>query len=464
MCATRFLPPADAGTDDVNTDAANTDDLGIDVGGNVVNGAASRRGFLRGVVVAAPALLLAARGRAADGMQAPAGSAPALSPASTPLPSLQAPSKLRAGTGFTPYGMPSRHERNTVRRIAANRDVVGNGVALTPLEDLEGIITPNGLHYERHHNGVPAIDPASHRLVVHGMVQQPLAFAVADLLRYSMRSETLVIECSGNSNVAWHHEPMQRPVGSMHGLVSCSEWTGVPLALLLDEAGVDVAATWAIIEGADGFNFSISLPLAKLRQDCFIGLYQNGERLRPEQGYPLRLIVPGWRGHLHVKWLHRIELASAPRLSRNETAAYSTLMPDGSARIFDFALDVKSLITSPTHGQTLPAPGPVMLSGLAWSGAGAIATVDISTDGGKHWQPATLQTPVLPRAFCRFRYAWNWDGTPAILQSRATDASGAVQPSRAALIAARGYNNFYHFNGIVSWQVEDDGSVSHVYA
>ncbi|MBC7513716.1 MAG: sulfite dehydrogenase [Herminiimonas sp.] len=404
----------------------------------------SRRNFLRGSLAAGSALLARQVGAA--------------EPATVSAP------MLPARQSFTPYGQPVRHERAVVRRIAANRDVAGNGVGLTPLEDLEGTITPSGLHFERHHNGVPAIDPVLHDVMLHGLVRQPLAFGIAQLRRYPMHSKTLVIECSGNSNVAWHREPMQRPVGSMHGLVSCSEWTGVPLALLLDEAGVDPKATWAVVEGADGFNFSISIPLSKIRDDCFLALYQNGERLRAEQGYPVRLMVPGWRGHLHVKWVRRIELTDTPRLSRNETAAYSALMPDGRERIFDFVLDVKSVITTPTHGQTLPAPGLTMISGLAWSGHGAIRSVDVSVDGGKSWQPATLQQPLLAQAFARFSFAWNRNGRPAILQSRATDDSGRVQPSRAALLAARGHNNFYHFNGIVSWEVDEDGSVSHVYA
>ena len=413
----------------------------------------SRRDFLRSGLAAGTALLAPVA----------AGTATAATQSQPPI-SLDAPSRRLAGQPFTPYGQPVTHERNTVRRIAANRLVEGNGVGLTPLEDLEGTITPSGLHFERHHNGVPQIDPALHQLVIHGLVKQPLAFGMPQLLRYPMHSETLVIECSGNSNVAWNREPMQRPVGSMHGLVSCSEWTGVPLSLLLDEAGLDPKASWVVIEGADGFDFSISLPLSKVRQDCFLALYQNGERLRAEQGYPVRLMVPGWRGHLHVKWVHRIELTTAPRLSRNETAAYTALMPDGTARMFDFHVQVKSLITAPTHGQTLPGTGPFIITGLAWSGRGAIRAVDISVDGGKTWQAAILQAPLLPRAFCRFRFGWQWDGQPAILQSRATDDSGQIQPTRTALLAERGHNNFYNFNGIVSWAIDDEGSVSHVYA
>ena len=451
---TRSILSTDAHAPSTTGDLA----VAVDAGASdrTVTSIRARRNFLRSTLAAGSALLAPAAISAGENVVADTSKKSA--------PSLAAPSQKKPGEPFTPYGSPVKHERYTVRRIAANKDAAGNGVGLTPLEDLEGAITPSGLHFERHHNGVPAIDPALHQVTLHGLVRQPLAFGIPQLLRYPMHSKTLVIECSGNSNAAWHHEPMQRPVGSMHGLVSCSEWTGVPLALLLDEAGVDPSASWVIFEGADGFNFSISLPLAKVRADCFLALYQNGERLRGEQGYPVRLMVPGWRGHLHVKWVHRIELTSAPRMSRNETAAYTALMPDGTARIFDFVVDVKSLITTPTHGQTLPAPGPTMIAGLAWSGHGAIRGVDVSVDGGKTWQAATLQEPVLPRAFCRFRFAWNWNGKPAILQSRATDQTGRVQPARAALLAERGFNNFYQFNGIVSWEVDDDGSVSHVYA
>ena len=414
----------------------------------------ARRRFLRSGIAAGSVLLAPIAGRAQPAAVAPSAAAP----------SLIAPAQHVPGQPFTPYGQPVSYERFTARRIAANKDAPGNGVGFSPLEDMEGAITPNGLHYERHHNGVPAIDPAAHRVVLHGLVRQPLAFGMAQLLRYPMHSQTLVIECSGNSSVAWNTEPMQRPVGSMHGLVSCAEWTGVPLSILFDEAGVDSKANWVIAEGADAFNFSISLPISKLRDDGFLALYQNGERLRAENGYPVRLIVPGWRGHLQVKWLHRLEFASTPRLSRNETAAYSALMPDGQARIFDFPLNVKSVITSPTHGQTVPGAGPLQIVGLAWSGRGAIRRVEISTDSGKTWQDAVLQQPVLPMAFARFRLAWRWNGKPAILQSRATDDSGQVQPARAALLAERGQNNFYHFNGIVSWEIDEDGSVSHVYA
>jgi sulfane dehydrogenase subunit SoxC len=368
------------------------------------------------------------------------------------------------GTPFSTYGQPSRHESQVVRRIGANRLAPGNGVSWTPLEDLEGFITPTGLHFERHHNGVPEIDPARHTLTIHGRVKSPLAFSVADLLRYPMQSQLVFVECGGNSNAGWHNVPIQRPVGSFHGMVSCSEWTGVPLSLLLDEAGLDSSATWAVAEGADAIAMNVSLPVAKLMDDCLVALFQNGERLRPEHGYPLRLIVPGWEGVLNVKWLHRLELTDQPVMARNETAKYTELQPDGKARQFTFVMEAKSLITSPSHGQHLPSAGYYQIGGLAWSGRGRIRRVEVSADGGRTWADAALQNPVLPRCLTRFRSPWHWSGRPAILKSRATDESGYVQPERQALISQRGSNGYFHCNAIVSWAVDEDGDVTHVYA
>ena len=369
-----------------------------------------------------------------------------------------------SGGGFSPYGQPVAEQRFIARRISSNRLAPGNGVSLTPLEDLEGIVTPTGLHFERHHNGVPAIEAKQHKLLIHGLVRQPLEFDVAALKRYPLRSQLIAIECGGNSNAGWHPEPIQRPVGSFNGLVSCSEWTGVPLALLLDEAGVDPKAAWAVAEGADAFAMNVSLPLAKLREDCLVALYQNGEPLRPENGYPLRLVVPGWEGVLHVKWLRRLQLAEGPAMTRNETAKYTELLPSGKARQFTFVMEVKSLITAPTHGQRIAGRGFYEIRGLAWSGRGRIAKVEVSADGGKSWAEAALQDPVLPRCFTRFRLPWQWGGEPAVLKSRATDETGRVQPERSALVAERGLNGYFHYNGILAWAVDAEGDVAHVYA
>jgi sulfane dehydrogenase subunit SoxC len=386
------------------------------------------------------------------------------SPADVPEQDRSRPAWMRTpGQPFSNYGQPSPQQRGVVRWISANRDAPGNGVSWTPLHELEGIITPSGLHFERHHNGVPQIPLDQHELLIHGEVRRALTFSMADLARYPMRSRILVIECGGNSNAGWHRLPQQTRAGFMHGLVSCSEWSGVPLSLLLDEAGIDPAASWLIAEGADAAAVQVSLPLSKARKDCLLALYQNGERIRPENGYPLRLIVPGWEGVLHIKWLRRLEAAREPVMARNETARYTELQPSGKARMFTFVMDAKSLITSPSAGHKLAAKGAYEIRGLAWSGRGRIRSVEVSTDGGAHWVLARLDEPVLPMAFTRFRSAWNWTGAPAVLKSRATDETGYLQPEREALIAERGRHGYFHYNAIVSWQVDEDGEVSHVY-
>ncbi|MGE0383590.1 MAG: sulfite dehydrogenase [Gammaproteobacteria bacterium] len=366
------------------------------------------------------------------------------------------------GGPFTPYGTPAAHEAEVVRWVSANRAVPGNGASWTPLQALEGIVTPNGLHFERHHNGVPEIDPARHRLLIHGLVDRPLAFSVADLLRYPLQSRLCFIECAGNSNTSWNRRPLQSAAGNLHGLVSCAQWTGVPLSTVLAEAGVGARAAWLVAEGADAFAMKVSLPLEKALNDTLLALFQNGERLRPGNGYPLRLIVPGWEGVLSVKWLRRIELTDRPAMTRDETARYTDLLADGRARRFAFEQPVKSLITSPSAGMHLP-PGLHQLSGLAWSGAGRIARVEVSTDGGASWADAALDEPILPACCTRFRLPWQWNGTPATLQSRATDEAGATQPERRALLRERGPNAYYRYNAIVRWHVNERGFVSHVY-
>lgn len=377
----------------------------------------------------------------------------------------QLPASMRqAGSGFSNYGQPSSHEQAVIRWIAANPDMPGNGVSWTPLHELQGTITPNGLHFERHHNGVPDIDPAQHQLLIHGLVERPLTFSIAALKRYPMQSRICFIECGGNSNAGWHTQPVQSEAGYTHGLVSNAEWTGIPLKVLLDEAGLKPTAKWAIAEAADGASLNISLPVEKLLDDTFVALYQNGERLRPENGYPLRLILPGWEGITHVKWLRQLHFVEQPAMTRDETAAYTDLMPDGRARQFSFEMPSKSVITSPSVGMTLPDnPGVYQLTGLAWSGRGKITKVEVSADGGETWVAANLQQPVLDKAFTRFALPWQWQGQYAVLQSRATDETGYVQPDRETLLAERGKHGFYHFNGIISWEVTEDGVISHVY-
>jgi sulfane dehydrogenase subunit SoxC len=373
-------------------------------------------------------------------------------------------SMQKPGENFTNYGQPSTHEQQVIRWVSANPAAPGNGVSWTPLHDLQGTITPNGLHYERHHNGVPQIDPNQHLLLIDGLVDKPLSFDVASLLRYPMISRICFIECGGNSNSGWRRNPIQSKVGYAHGLVSSAEWTGIPLKLLLQEAGIKTDAKWVIAEGADGAALNISIPLEKLLDDALLALYQNGERLRPENGYPMRLVLPGWEGILNVKWLRQLRLTQTPAMSRDETSQYTELQADGKARQFTFIMEAKSLITSPSLGMVLPDnPGIYQISGLAWSGRGKIARVEISADGGESWLDAELHGPILDCSFTRFSLPWHWQGDYAVLQSRATDETGYVQPTREALVANRGRHGFFHYNAIVSWEITEEGDINHVY-
>jgi len=375
--------------------------------------------------------------------------------------------RRRPGRSFVAYGTPSPFEAKVGRLLPvrpAGHPTPGAGASFTPLEQLHGIITPNGLHYERSHSGVPDIDPARHELIVHGLVRRPLVFTVDALLRYPTVSRVYFLECTGNSLAGFPATSPAGPLGRMHGLISCAEWTGVPLATLLDEAGVDPRARWMLAEGIDGSGMSRSLPLDKAMDDVLVALYQNGERLRPEQGYPVRLFVPGFEGNLSVKWLHRIKVTEGPTYTKDETSKYTDLLPDGRALQFTLRMDVKSTITRPATGLTMQGPGLYEVSGLAWSGTGRIRRVEVSADGGKSWADATLQEPVLPRALTRFRLPWKWPGGPAILASRATDERGEVQPTREQLVAARGLRSVNHYNAISICHVGGDGQVTSAWA
>ena len=377
----------------------------------------------------------------------------------------QAPPRWMRETGapFSNYGQPSPHEKAVIRWVSANPAVAGNGVSWSPLQNLAGMVTPNSLHFERHHNGVPSIDPEHHRLVIDGLVERPLSFSVPALLRYPRSSRLCFIECGGNSSAGWQPRPLQARVGHFHGLISCSEWTGVALSSLLREASPARDATWLVAEGADAAAVAVSIPLAKAMDDVLIALYQNGERVRPENGYPMRLLVPGWEGIVNVKWLRRLRLASAPQMTRYETSKYTDLLADGTARQFSFLMGVKSVITHPSPGMELEGAGLYEISGLAWSGAGRIQAVEVSVDGGANWSRARLQGPVLPACLTRFRWSWKWKGRRALLLSRALDEAGNRQPTRADLISRRGEHGYYHYNAMVSWELDDMGEVRHVY-
>ncbi|KQP40306.1 sulfite dehydrogenase [Methylobacterium sp. Leaf104] len=405
---------------------------------------AHRRGFLRlaGATASGIGIATAARAAgAAEPLEIPPWSRTPGAPVASPA-----------------YGQPSPFER-LGRRPRTPPPFPGAASTGTPLQHLHGIITPNGLHFERHHAGVLAIDPERHRLAIHGLAERPLVLTMDDLLRMPAVSRIHFLECSGNT--PWLGAKPSWTLQESHGLLSCSEWTGVELATLLDEVGVRPGAAWILAEGADASGMTRSLPLDLARDGAILAYVQNGERLRPEQGYPLRLFVPGVEGNLSVKWLRRLKIGDQPFQTREETAKYTDLMPDGTARQFTFVMEAKSVITAPSGGERLGGPGFREIRGLAWTRRGRIARVEVSTDGGARWQAATLEGPILPRCLTRFRLPWRWEGGPAQLLSRATDETGYVQPDRAALVSVRGTQSFYHNNATFGWRVAADGGVSH---
>lgn len=381
-----------------------------------------------------------------------------------------APDPMRTpGAPPRPYGERSPFEKQTRKgrtepSSSHEKDVTVADpfISLTPLQDLHGVVTPSSLHFERHHNGVPAIDPARHRLLIHGLVDRPLIFTVEELKRLPSVSRLTFIECSGNTWLGWQ-EAQDLTVQDTHGLTSTNEWTGVKLSTLLDAVGARRDATWMLAEGSDAAGLDRSVPLTdEVLNEALICYGQNGEALRPEQGYPLRLLVPGFEGNINVKWLRRLKLGTAPFMTRWETAKYTDLMPDGKAYQFSLVMEAKSVITAPSGRQQIH-PGFREIRGLAWSGRGRVTKVEVSVDGGRTWQEARLQEPVLPKCHSRFRFPWRWQGQEAILQSRCHDETGYVQPSREDLIKVRGTHSIYHYNAVHSWKVERDGKVRNVH-
>jgi sulfane dehydrogenase subunit SoxC len=366
-----------------------------------------------------------------------------------------------APTGDQLYGAPSPYEKGVVKNISKTLTQYLSASSRTPLQELDGIITPNGLFYERHHGGVPAIDPAQHRLMLHGLVDRPLVFTMDDIRRFPSQSRIHFIECSGNPV---YTKPYGKTASDLVGLVSCAEWTGVMLKDVLEEAGLQKDATWLLAEGADAAALTRSIPIEKCLDDAMLVYSQNGERLRPQQGYPLRLLLPGFEGNMNIKWLRRLKAVAEPAYSREETSKYTDLMPDGTAREFTFYMEAKSIILRPSGGQLMSGHGFHEISGIAWSGHGKIKRVEISVDGGKEWKPAELQEPVLTRALTRFRMPWRWDGEEVVIQSRAIDETNYVQPTLAELLAVRGVNHFYHNNAIWPWHISVLGEVSNAQA
>ena len=366
------------------------------------------------------------------------------------------------GIGDITYGMPSSFEADMIRRnvpwLTASPE---SSISFTPLQYQTGIITPSGVFFERYHAGRPTVDPAEHRLMIHGMVDRPLVFTMADIKRLPAENRIHFIECPANGGMEWRAAQLNS-LQYTHGMIGCAEWTGVKLSTLLAAAGLQSRAKWLLVEGADGAHMARSLPIGKALDDVLVVYGQNGEALRPEQGYPLRLIVPGWQGNVNIKWLRRIQAGDEPWYTREETSKYTELMADGHARGFTWPIYAKSVITFPCPEMPVKGPGIYEIRGLAWSGNGKIRQVDISTDGGINWMRARLHNPVLTKALTRFTAEWRWDGKPALLQSRAVDETGFVQPTLAELRAVRGTNAVYNNNSIQTWQVKPDGSVFNV--
>lgn len=412
----------------------------------------SRRTFLRHGALAGGAALLGGRAAAEPG-----------DPAHLPpnIPSWM--QQLGDGVAVRAYGKPSQYEAHVIRRdvewLTASRE---SSVSFTPIHALDGPITPNGLCFERHHGGIAEIDPADHRLILHGLVETPLIFTVDDLHRLPRTNAVYFCECAANSGMEWRGAQLNGAQFT-HGMIHSVMYTGVTLRTLLERAGVRPQAKWLLLEGADSAAMTRSLPIEKALDDVLIATRMNGEMLRPENGYPVRAVIPGWEANMWVKWLRRIEVGDQPWHHREETSKYTDLLADGRARRFTYVMDAKSVITSPSPQVPLNhARGFTIVSGLAWSGRGRVERVDVSLDGGRNWQAARLDGPVWSKALTRFYYEFDWDGSPLLLQSRAIDETGYVQPTKDALRAVRGLNSIYHNNGIQTWHVQSSGEVENV--
>jgi len=428
-----------------------SNDLAVDITAQGMDEA--RRGFLRKSFVAA----LATGGAAAAGLARASQGDPAI------LEKQTWQTTLGEGVAVKPYGTPSKYEVNLQRRESPGLTrVSAASVAFSPLQGLFGIITPSGLHFERHHQGWYDIDPAKHRLMVNGLVKKEMVFTMEDLMRLPSVSRIHFIECGANTGMEWGNVAVPT-VQYTHGMLSCSEFTGVPLSLILDMCGADTKkGKYVLAEGNDGSGMTRTIPMEMALDDVLVVWGMNGEMLRPENGYPLRLVVPGVQGVSSVKWLRRIEVGDMPYGAKDEAIHYVDLMPDGLHRQYTSIQECKSVITTPSGGQQLLETGFYNISGMAWSGRGKIKKVDVSVDGGRNWREARLETPVLSKAVTRFNIDWVWDGKPAILQSRAVDDTGYVQPTIRLLREIRGTRSIYHNNAIQSWKVDSNGEVMNV--
>ena len=395
------------------------------------------------------------------GQTALAGSLVKLSPglAQEKLPGGALDSMRAPGAELREYGERSEFEKGVIRYISPNLRTRQSGANFSPLERLEGIITPSSLHFERHHSGVPSVNPDTYRLVIHGMVQKPLVFNLTDLKRFPSETHTYFIECAGNGQNGYRNPPDPSLTATRsRGLMSNSSWTGVRLSVLLAEAGIKEGARWVIPEGQDSAAYTRSLPLDKALDDVLVAYAQNGEAIRPEQGYPVRLVVPGWEGSIQVKWLRRLQLADAPVMSKDETAEYTDLNAQGEVLAFTWVMDPESIITYPS-GQQQIVRGFHEIRGLAWSGHGRIAQVEVSVDGGQKWQTAQIEPSLERLSAVRFKLPWTWNGEETTLLSRAIDEKGNRQPTQEEFFARWGRTNRYHYNAIQAWRVGRDGKL-----
>ena len=369
---------------------------------------------------------------------------------------------LGPGVDVTPYGAPSPYEEHVVRRwvewLTASAE---SSVNFTPLQDLDGIVTPNGLCFERHHGGVPEIPPQDYRLLINGLVERELIFTLEDLKRFPQVNRFHFLECAANGGMEWRGAQLngcQYTFGMVHNV----QYSGVLLSDICREVGLKPKAKWVLAEGGDSAGMNRSIPIEKILDDCMLAYSMNGEALRPEQGYPLRLIVPGWEGNMWIKWIRRLEFGDMPYMAREETSKYTDLLADGKARMFTWVMDAKSCVTSPSPEKPILAKGQNLLKGVAWSGRGKITRVDVSLDGGRNWLEAQLHEPVFTKSLARFTLPFEWHGEELLIQSRARDDSGYVQPTIQALQDIRGVNSIYHNNAIATWQVHSNGEVENV--
>ncbi|MEQ1568597.1 MAG: sulfite dehydrogenase [Myxococcota bacterium] len=384
-----------------------------------------------------------------------AGVASLARPASAQAPAAVDPSTV-LGPGSTPTGERSAHE---AFRALAPQGVV-TGPSYSPLHQFVGTLTPTDLQFQRHHAGIAQIDPTHWQLLIHGLVDRPLVFTLDELKRFPSETRIAFLECAGNGRASFRAPKPELTVQEIDGLTANLEWTGVRLSLVLREAGVRPEATWMLAEGGDASRLARSVPIAKALDDAMLVYAANGEPLRPAHGYPVRLLLPGWEANTNIKWLRRLELADEPGMFRDETAKYTEPLADGTARQFSFVMDAKSAITAPTYPTRLTGTGWWPISGLAWSGRGAIRRVEVSTDGGATWSDANLLGTPLPKAHVRFELPWNWTGGEAVLMSRATDDTGYVQPTVAEFRRVRGPGTDLHYNAIRAWHVAPDGAVT----